>query len=173
MDAKRRIRLPSPAMAVALVALFVGLSGTGFAVDSTIVPLAKRALTADKATRAVNADNAVHALAADTAKKLGEAGAAALAAQAAQVPGPASTAAGLITIKTGPWSLNPKGEGNFTATCTAGQKAIGGGWSDPGNWSSSYQTLPTADGSGWTTDVYTSSGAPGPQSGSVYAICLK
>jgi len=93
--------------------------------------------------------------------------------QAAKSPGPASTAAGLITIKTAPWSLNPRAENNFTVICDSGQKAVGGGWSDPGDRSSSYQSLPTADGGGWMINIYTSSTAPGPQSGSVYAICLK
>lgn len=43
----------SPALAVALIALFVSLGGT--AVAAGIVPLAKRALTADKAKQADNA----------------------------------------------------------------------------------------------------------------------
>ena len=44
---------PSPALVVALLALFVSLSGT--AVAAGVVPLAKRALTADKAKVADNA----------------------------------------------------------------------------------------------------------------------
>ncbi len=151
----RRFSPPSPALVVALVALFVALSGTAFAVGNAVVPLAKRALVADNA------------------KKLNGQAPPALIAQAAQQPGPASSAASLIVVKTAPWTLNPRGEANFTATCDAGQKAIAGGWSDPGDWSSSYQSLPTADGAGWTVNIYTTSSAPGAQSGSVYAICLK
>ena len=45
----KRIRLPGPAMIVALLALFVALSGT--AVAAGIVPLAKRALVADNAKK--------------------------------------------------------------------------------------------------------------------------
>jgi hypothetical protein len=37
----RKLRLPSPAMLVALVSLFVALTSTGWA--QTVVPLAKRA----------------------------------------------------------------------------------------------------------------------------------
>jgi hypothetical protein len=150
---RSKLHLPSPAMAVAVAALFVALSGT--AVAAGVVPLAKRALVADNA------------------KKLAGVTPSALVSQAAQAPGPASTAAGLVVIKTGPWSLNPRQEGNFTVTCDAGQKAIGGGWSDPGDYSSSYQSLPTADGGGWTILIYTASVAPGAQSGNVYAVCLK
>jgi hypothetical protein len=146
---------PSPALVVALVALFVALSGTAFAVGSAVVPLAKRALVADNA------------------KKLNGQTPVALLAQAAKQPGPASSAASLITIKTAAWSLAPRGEGNFTATCDPGQKVIAGGWADPGDWSSGFQSLPTADGTGWTINIFTTSSAPSTQSGSVYAICLK
>jgi hypothetical protein len=120
-----------------------------------VVPLAKRALTADNA------------------KKLNGQTPVALLAQAAKQPGPASSAASLITIKTAAWSLAPRGEGNFTATCDPGQKVIAGGWADPGDWSSGFQSLPTADGTGWTINIFTTSSAPSTQSGSVYAICLK
>ena len=49
----RKLRLPSPAMFIALVSLFVALTSTGWAQNA--VPLAKRALTADKAKVAANA----------------------------------------------------------------------------------------------------------------------
>ena len=168
MRTKGRFRLPSPAMAVALVALFVALSGTAFAVGSAIVPLAKRALTAD---------NATHAVAADTAKKLGEAGTSALlqqaVSQASQAPGPASTAAGLLTVKTAPWTLGPGAQANFIAQCDPGQKAVGGGYDDPTGWAHPWDTRPTPDGSGWQVVVQNHPNAPGQQSGTVYAICLK
>jgi len=45
----KRVRMPSPAMMVALLALFVALGGT--AVAAGIVPLAKRALVADNAKK--------------------------------------------------------------------------------------------------------------------------
>lgn len=157
-----RIRKPGPAMVVALVALTVALSGS--AVAAGIVPLAKRALSAD---------NAKHALVADSARKLGTQTAAQIAAQAAQAPGPASTAAGLVVVKTAGWTNSPGQEQNDTVTCDAGQKAIGGGWADPGDWSQTYQSFPTADGTGWTRQVYTFSNAPGTQSGTLYAVCLK
>ena len=163
----RKLQLPSPAMAVALVALFVALSGTAFAVGDAIVPLAKRALTADKAKVATVA------LTANNAKKLGGQDAAALVSQASAAPGPASTAAGLVTIKTATWSLNGGQHGNFTAACDAGQKVVGGGWTDPADWSFAEESNPTADGAGWAVRIFTVSFAPGGQTGTVFAICLK
>ena len=170
-------------MAVALVALFVALSGTAFAVGSTIVPLAKRAISADhakvadKATHAVNSGNADHALTADTAKKLGDVGSAALVQQAvsqsAQSPGPASTAAGLITIKTAQWSAAPGSHSDIPVTCDPGQKAISGGWDDPVGWARAFDTRPTPGGSGWQTYVGVSMGAPGQQTGNLYVVCVK
>ena len=174
MRMKRIISPPSPAMAVALVALFVALSSTAFAVGSAIVPLARRALTADNAKVATLAKEATVAA---NAKKLGGQEAAALvhqaATQAAQSPGPASTVAGLVTVKTAAWSIGAGGSGEFTATCDAGQKAVSGAWEDPGGWGHPWDTRPTPDGSGWRTWVSVSSQAPGTQSGTVYAICLK
>ena len=46
----KRFRLPSPAMAVAVLALFIALGGTSFAAVE-IVPLAKRALVANNALK--------------------------------------------------------------------------------------------------------------------------
>jgi len=177
---RHRLRFPGPAMVVALVALFVALSGT--AVAAGVPALAKRALTADKAkvaNTAKVADNAkklegkTSAALLATANTAAKQAAESAASSAAQQPGPASTAAGLITIKTAAWNLN-KGTGtNFTATCDPGQKVVGGGWGDPGDWSASFQSLPTADGAGWTVNIYTPSFAPAAQSGTVYAMCLK
>jgi hypothetical protein len=174
MRIKRIASPPSPAMAVALVALFVALSGTAFAVGSAIVPLAKRALTADNAKVATLAKEATIAA---NAKKLGGQDAATLVKQAvsqsSKAAGPASTAAGLITVKTAPWSVGPNAQGDFVVSCDAGQKAVGGGWEDPGGWGHPWDTRPTPDGTGWRTVVNVNSQAPGVQTGTVYAICIK
>jgi hypothetical protein len=131
------------------------LGGTAGAVVAQAVPLAKRALVADNA------------------KKIGGQTSAQIVSQASQAPGPASTAAGLVVIKTGTWSVNPGSGNNFTVMCAAGQKVLAGGWSDPGDWSSSYQSLPTGDGLGWTTFIWADNRAPGAQNGTLYAICVK
>ena len=155
-----RLRAPGPALVVALLALFVALSGTAVAAG-VVVPLAQRALAADKAKVA------------DMAKKLGPASSAALVAQAGKTPGPASSAAGLVTIKTATWSLGPSGQNDFAATCDAGQKAIAGGFEDPGGWAHSWDSRPSGDGSSWRTFVTVGQNAPAAQSGTVYAICLR
>jgi len=149
----RKVHKPSPALVVAVIALFVSLSGT--AVAAGVVPLAKRALVADNA------------------KKLGGQTAQAIAASAASRPGPASSAAGLVTVKTGQWSLAPDGENDFAVMCDSGQKAVGGGYEDPGGWAHAWDTRPTGDGNGWRMYINVPQNATGQQSGNVYAICVR
>jgi hypothetical protein len=151
----KRFGKPSPAMAVALVALFVALTGTAGAVVSAAVPLAKRALVADNA------------------KKLNGETAAAIVQAASQLPGPAASAAGLVSIKTGQWTLAPNGQGDFTTTCDAGQKVVGGGWDDPNGWAHGWDDRPSADGTSWRMFLTVSPSAPGTQSGGLYAVCVK
>jgi len=149
-----KMRRPSPALVVATIALFVALGGTASAVVTAAVPLAKRALVADNA------------------KKVGGQTPAEIAAAAATRPGPASTAAGLVTIKTGSWSLASDGRSDFVVSCDAGQKAVGGGWDDPGGWAHGWDDRPTPDGTGWRVYL-TNSDSPGTQSGGLYAVCLR
>jgi hypothetical protein len=156
MDGKKT---PSPALVIAVLALFVSLSGT--AVAAGVVPLAKRALSADKAKQA------------DNAKLLGGQAAAAIIAKAAQTPGPASSAAGLVSVKTAPWSLAPKTGNEFVVLCDAGQKAIAAGFEDPGGYAHAWDTRPTSDGAGWRTYVSLAEIAPGQQTGTLYAVCVR
>ena len=149
----RKAQKPSPALVVAVIALFVSLSGT--AVAAGVVPLAKRALVADNA------------------KKLGGQTADAIAASAASRPGPASSAAGLVTVKASPWSLAPDGENDFAVMCDSGQKAVGGGFEDPSGWAHAWDTRPTGDGNGWRIYIAVNPNATGQQSGTVYAVCVR
>jgi hypothetical protein len=141
----QKIRLPSPALVISVIALFVALSGT--AVAAGIVPLAKRALTADNAKKIQGKT----------------------AAQVAATPGPASSASALVSVKSAPFSLAPNGGGFFAATCDAGQRAISGGMTTE-RFVLMVDSLPTADGTGW--QQFLVSGSQGA-SGTVYAICLK
>lgn len=152
---ERGSRRSTAALVVAMISLFVALGGTAGAVVTAAVPLAKRALVADNA------------------KKLGGQSAAQIAEQAAAQPGPASTAAGLVTVKTGTWSLGPNAQGDFTVTCDSGQKALGGGWDDPGGWAHAWDDRPASDGTGWRMFITMSSNAPGTQTGGLYALCLR
>jgi hypothetical protein len=138
-----RIPRPSPALVVALIALFVALSGT-----------------------AVAAGVVAHAKLADNASKLQGKSPAQVAALA---PSPASLA-GYITVKSAPYSLAAHQGTEFTATCDAGQKAIGGGYDNPQGDAFSFDTRPTPDGSGWRIYLGTADMA---SSGSVYAVCLR
>ena len=88
------VRLPSPAMVVAMLALLVALSGT--AVAAGIVPKAKVALNSLK-------------LQGKTAAQV-----------AALAPAP-TTVGGLVAIKTAPWSLGPGAVNDFTLACDSGR----------------------------------------------------
>lgn len=153
----RRIKRPSPALVVAMIALFVAFGGTAGAVVSAAVPLAKRALVADNA------------------KKLGGQTSAQLVSQAvsqaSQAPGPASSAAGLVTIKTQSAGSVPPGNSlpAFTATCDAGSKVIGGGMSSDGAIVT-FDSYPKGDAA-W--EVVVGNLGSGAANVSVYAICLK
>lgn len=150
---KRIIRLPSPAMTVALLALFVALSGT--AVAAGVVPLAKRAYTADNAG------------------KLQGKSAAALVAQATALPSPASSAAGLVSVKTVPWTVAAGGMTTVIGACDTGQRAVSAGWEDPGGWAHEWDSRPVADATSWAMIITVSSQAPGTQSGSMHLVCLR
>jgi hypothetical protein len=146
-------RMPSPALVISVAALFVSLSGT--AIAAGVVPLAKRALVADNAIR------------------LGGQTPAAIAAAAARQPGPASSAAGLVTVKTSQWSMAPGGHADVAVMCDSGQKSIGGGYDDPGGFAHAWDTRPTGDGAGWRVHVDVLDEATGQQAGLVYALCIR
>jgi hypothetical protein len=156
------MRRPSPAFAVAMIALFVALGGTAGAVVTAAVPLAKRALVADNAKKLEG--QSLAQLTAKTAQAI-QAGAA--------LPGPASTAAALVSTKSVPFSLGPGGNQVVTATCDAGAKAVGGGFSNPtAALVLSAGSFATGDGAGWSEDlVNVSSSTTG--AGTVVVMCLR
>jgi hypothetical protein len=102
MEEDRMKRRLTPSMAVALIALFFALGGIGTAATTAIVPLAKRALSADNAKKLER-------------KSLGD---------VAAMPGPATA-----TTKTAALTLAPSQQGYFTIACDSGQAAISGGYS--------------------------------------------
>jgi hypothetical protein len=140
-------------MVVALVALFVALSGS--AVAATVVPLAKRALVADNA------------------KKLGGRTPAQLIAASAALPSPARSAAGLVSVRTGPFSLNPDQGQAFTANCQTGERAVSGGYTYQGETVVlSVDTVPTSNGAGWQIYLINTSSTDSV-SGTVVAVCMR
>ena len=151
----RRTRRPSAALVVSMAALLFALGGTAGAVATSAVPLAKRALSADNA------------------KKLGGQTVSQIVSQAGETPGPASSAAGLVTIKTGSWSLAPGDDRDFAIVCDSGQKAIGGGWDDPSGWAYSWDDRPAMDGNSWRMYLAVNPDAPATQTGGLYAVCIR
>lgn len=144
---------PSPALVVALLALFISLSGT--AVAAGVVPLAKRALSADKAKVA------------DNAKKLEGQAAAALLQKAAQMPGPASTAAGLISIKQATDSIAPKSGREVVIGCDGGKKVVSGGYASDS--AIGFDSRPISD-SAW--GLYLLNPGDGNANVTLYAVCM-
>ena len=172
-----RTRRPSPALVVGLVALFFALGGTASAVVTAAVPLAKRALVADKAkiaTKAKSADSAKNAAALNglTATQIASAGA--QAAVSASPPGarPASTAAGLVTLKKTQVSFTPEEQQGFTIPCDAGQRALGGGYSS--NQSIiGLDSFPTNNPpNGWSLYLINATDPPVAASADIYVTCL-
>ena len=154
------MKRPSPALVVAMAALFVALGGTAGAVVTAAVPLAKRALVADNS------------------KKLNGFTANQIASAALQVavkespPGarPASSVAGLVGIKTATASLAASGEGEFTVTCDSGQKVVGGGFSSDGAVFD-LDSFPASDGA-WRLYLANGSSSAGADI-TLYATCVK
>lgn len=177
----QKLRLPSPAMTVALIALFAGFAGS--AIAQTAVPLAKRALTADKAKVATTARNAQR-LQGQTAGQIaatpGPATDAATlngqtAAQIAATAGPASSIpAGAVTYRTQSYSVSNEGEtARDTALCRQGEKVIGGGWDMATGVGTTVTDTPLPDGSGWRVHIFVESGNNTPVQGTMWAVCLK
>ena len=156
-----RIKRPTPAFAVAMIALFVALGGTAGAVATATVPLAKRALVADNAKK----------LGGLTAPQVAAAGAKAALALSPEGARPASTAAGLVAIKTQSAGIVPPGNALSTlgAACDAGSKVIGGGMSSDGAIVT-FDSYPKGD-TAW--EVVVGNFGSGAANVSVYAICLK
>lgn len=155
----RTSRLPSPSLVVAAIALLFALSGTALAAQQ-IVPLAKRALVADKAKVALNATK----LAGQTPS--------ALVQQAARAPGPASTAAGLVTVKSEADGQLAAATGKaFTISCDASQKIVSAGFVSDGPVLVAVGSAPTSD-QAWTMGLLNTSDTT-PANVTMFATCLK
>jgi hypothetical protein len=157
-----RMKRPSPAFVVAMIAMFLALGGTAGAVVTAAVPLAKRALVADNAKK----------LEGKSAAQIGAAAAAVALTQSPAGARPASSAAGLVTTKSAPWSLGGNQGSDFAATCDSGQKVIGGGYDNPSGDALALDTRPGSDGASWRVFIINLSSSAGA-SGNVYAVCLK
>src|SRR5262249_28485406 len=135
----------SPAMVIAVIALFVALGGTAFATVNAIVPKAKLSL--------------------NSLKLQGKA-----AAEVAAIPGPASSAAGLVSVRPGSFSIAGSDVQTVSAPCQSGEKATGGGYSSGGAVLSA-SSAPSPDGSSWQMVLVNADSSSA--SGTGYAVCLK
>jgi hypothetical protein len=160
MSARSTRRLPDHALVVACVALAVSLSGT--AVAAGIVANARHANRADLATRALNSDR----VQGRTAVQIATAGAQA----GAQLPGPASTAAALVSVKIQAAApVPPRATVTYTISCDAGARILAGGYASPGPVHA-YDSHPTGEGT-WTFELANDDTAPAELT--LYATCLK
>lgn len=137
-----KLRLPSPAMVIACVALLVSMSGTAIAAS----PVVKRALFANNA-----------------GKLQGKS-----AAEVAALPGPASTAAGLLSSKTLGDSIGADSGREFTIGCDAGKKIVSGGYSTTGAVVS-FDSRPTSE---TTWGMYLLNVGTQGAAVNLYAVCL-
>jgi hypothetical protein len=161
-----------------MLALFVALAGTGWAQQA--VPLAKRALTADKAKVATNAQRLQGRTAAQVAATPGPGTDAATlngqtAAQIAALPGPTGAlAGGLFTIRSTGWSIELEDETvDARALCLPGERAVDGGWDQAVGVAAIKADRPIPDGSGWFIKIFGESGDTVPANGSIWVICAK
>jgi len=122
----KRFKRPSPAFVVAMISLFVALGGTAGAVVNAAVPLAKKALVAENAKK-LGGQTSAQITASAAAK-----GAQAALQQSPAGPRPASSVAGLVTIKTLSVQVGPDDANGADVTCDSGSKVVGGGFSSDG-----------------------------------------
>ena len=149
-----KLRFPSPALVVAILALFVALGGT--AVAAGVVPLAKRALVADNAKKVggKSAGQVVTQAVTDAVQ------------QAGQQPGPASTATGLVSTKTVSDTIPASNGRMLVVSCDTGKKVTGGGWSGLALGLSSGPVNET----GWSVTLLNIDESP--TNVTAYAICV-
>jgi len=183
----RKLRRPSPALVVAVLALFVSLTGT--AVSAGIVPLAKRARVADNAKKLGGKTRAQIVATPGPATTLGGKTADEIAAtpgpadtlggktadQIAATPGPASTAAGVVTERVTNYTLGASGEQDFASGCAAGEKVVGGGFDDSNLAAAPVLVLsdrPSPDATTWRVFLVNLSDSA-TASGQIFALCVK
>ena len=141
----RKLKVHGPALVISCLALFVALAGTSVAAG----PAVKRALFANNA-----------------GKLQGK-----TAAQVASLPGPASSGARLVSMKTASFSLNAGEERMVSVPCSPGEKAVSGGFTSA-NSVIAADTLPTADGAGWQIYLINLSNSQSA-AGTVDVVCLR
>ena len=150
-----RIRRPSAALVVASIALFVALGGTAGAVVTAVVPLAKRALTADNAKKLERADAVAAPRAGVEGARAGKHRGGARDREDEQLVARSGRGVRLR----GRLRFRPEGDRRRLGR----SRRLGHGWDD----------RPSADGSSWRLYITNADDAPSTQSGTLYAVCLR
>jgi hypothetical protein len=147
-------RLPSPAMAVALVALGVALGGTGVAATSGLIT------GADIKDHSIGVNDLTYSAIKQLRGSRGPRGPA----------GKTASIAGKLMLRQAQTTLGPGSIGSATATCPAGTVALSGGAHTTG--STLWASEPTASGStlGWLAGATAPAGLQAEVD--AYAICL-
>ncbi len=167
----RRIPHPSPAMVVAMLALLVALSGTAFAAG--VVPVAKRALSADNAKKLQGETSAQLLEAASASSKLADDASHLQGKTADEIVTAAQTksVSGFVTIKESNFSMGTGQIVDYTMSCDAGQKAISGGSQYSQAPAFLLESRPTPDGSAWKVMLVNPSDSDGAF-GNLFVVCV-
>lgn len=148
---RRNARLrPSPSMAIALLALFVALGGTSYAVAQ---------LPANSVGAKQLKKNAV------TAAKVKDRSLLAQDFKSGQLPAGATN----VTVRSG-----PQGLGSSTANCISGERAVGGGGVTPDTDSFLWGSEPNEDSgtpTGWVAEAVVADGLGTDANVTAYVIC--
>lgn len=188
--------IPSPAMGVALLALFVALTGSSYAA----VRLAKNSVTSreirngsigladlNKTIRPEKSSKLFRAAVVDTVTDptsgltvnvksepgiVGPAGPAGSngAAGANGAQGPSGTATVTTREAFGP-TVGPSQHTGATASCQPGEKVVGGGVDLEGTPSDGFLQMSAPSGNGWSGDYITSGSAATSSRAHVFALC--
>ena len=170
----KRVSRPSPAFVLALLALLVSLSGT--AVAAGVVPLAKRALSADNAKK-LGGQSAAQVVAAASAHSNDSDHLQGKTADELVAAAQPKGVSGLFTLKQGQFSLpqapnRDKAQNlDVTLPCDGAQKAISGGFQYSQAEAFIVESGPTADGKAWHMQIENYSTADG-EFGDTYVICV-
>lgn len=162
-----RIRRPSSAMVVALLALFVALSGT--AVAAGVVPLAKKALYANNAGRLQGKTAAqVAALPSPAVALQGKS-----AEEIAAMPSPAVSASSLVTVVSRPFTIAKDGQGDYPVSCPDKTSVLSAGYT----WVSDDAAIIVTDSRPTSSTTWAlwmiNLSETSPAAGMLYAVCLK
>ena len=148
-----------------MIALFIALGGTAGAVVNAAVPLAKRALLADNAKK-LGGQTSAQIITQAAAK-----GAEAALQQSPAGARPASSAAGLVAIKTSSSSIGADDAAAFQIACDAGQKIVSGGFSSDGPVQEFVESRPSNDTT-WSMGLINFDQSAG-HAVTLYAVCIK